>query len=422
MAAAAAAAAVTPATAAAAPALAPISSRHSSSFRPLRAPRGGSSLAPRQTLRQRLQRAPLAPAAAGSGANGGAAGAPDANALAGLFMAYAQQVQQQMAAAQAAAAAAQDNLRGANVLARGLEFHPPGAEAPLLSGVGFHLRSNQLGLVIGRSGSGKTTLLQVLAGLSEQTAGDVFVSRDPLPRELLLSAAAEGGDGSGGTTTTSSSSSNGNGASSSSSGSSGAAASASPPSLAPAHVEARMRSVGLVFQFPERHFLGGDVLEDLTFAWPRDFQHWGERQALAARLQAVMEAVGLTDIPLDIPPSALSGGQQRRLALAVQLVRAPSLLLLDEPLSGLDWRARAEVVELLAKVKERCTLLVVSHDLREIAPLVDAAWRMRGGGRMGPVAWPPRSLGSLEEEGRESGGDDEAAAAAAPSSAGQVFL
>lgn len=57
----------------------------------------------------------------------------------------------------------------------------------------------------------------------------------------------------------------------------------------------------------------------------------------------VIDAVGLSNIPFNIPPSALSGGQQRRLALALQLVRAPSMLLLDEPLAGLDWHARRYV-------------------------------------------------------------------------------
>ncbi len=65
----------------------------------------------------------------------------------------------------------------------------------------------------------------------------------------------------------------------------------------------------------------------------------------------VLEAVGLQHVPLHVPPWALSGGQQRRLALAIQLVRGPALLLLDEPLAGLDWVARQEVVAILKKLK-----------------------------------------------------------------------
>jgi energy-coupling factor transporter ATP-binding protein EcfA2 len=120
---------------------------------------------------------------------------------------------------------------------------------------------------------------------------------------------------------------------------------------------------------------------------------FAERQRLAVRLQQVVESVGLQSVPFDISPSLLSGGQQRRLALALQLVRQPSVLLLDEPLAGLDWRARAEVVQLLARLKHQCSLLVVSHDLREIAPLVDCAFRMQGGGRLEQVDW-------AEERGR----------------------
>lgn len=64
--------------------------------------------------------------------------------------------------------------------------------------------------------------------------------------------------------------------------------------------------------------------------------------------------------------------------------------------AGLDWQARQEVVELLARLKKECTLLVVSHDLREVAPLVDAAWSMQLGGTMEPVEWPPAGgVGSL---------------------------
>ena len=42
------------------------------------------------------------------------------------------------------------------------------------------------------------------------------------------------------------------------------------------------------------------------------------------------------------------------------------------------------------KLKQECTVLVVSHDLREVEPLVDLAWEMEAGGRLTPVPWPPR--------------------------------
>lgn len=71
-----------------------------------------------------------------------------------------------------------------------------------------------------------------------------------------------------------------------------------------------------------------------------------------------------------------------RVALAVQLVRRPGLLLLDEPLAGLDWRTRGELIQLLKALKNECTMLVVSHDLRELSPLVDAAWEMLPGGQL----------------------------------------
>jgi energy-coupling factor transporter ATP-binding protein EcfA2 len=88
----------------------------------------------------------------------------------------------------------------------------------------------------------------------------------------------------------------------------------------------------------------------------------------------------MSNFPLDTPVTSLSGGYKRRLALAIQLVRDPYVLCLDEPLAGLDWKARAEVVSLLADLRKERAVVVVSHDVEEISPVTDRAFRMGKGG------------------------------------------
>ncbi len=199
---------------------------------------------------------------------------------------------------------------------KNLVYHPPAVTTAILKGINLELASQQMGLIIGPSGSGKSTLLEILAGLAAKTDGEISWREQELTPEHLQQLG------------------------------------------------------GLVFQFPERHFCGGTILEELRLGHPE----LGADQVHEALLE-----VGLADLPLQTSPLSLSGGQQRRLALAVQLIRQPHLLLLDEPTAGLDWSMRKQLVNLLSKLKNHWSLLVVTHDAGDLLNIADCCWTLNHG-------------------------------------------
>ncbi|BBH00549.1 non-intrinsic ABC protein 14 [Prunus dulcis] len=169
-----------------------------------------------------------------------------------------------------------------------VSYQPPGTELSLLNSVSFSLPEKSFGLIFGRSGSGKTTLVQLLAGISKPTSGSIYIQK-------------YGNDGN--------------------------------PVQSPEPLSSGR--VGIVFQFPERYFVADNVLDEVTFGWPRQKGDLQMKEHLALRLQR-----------------------------AINWVQVPDLLILDEPLAGLDWKARADVVKLLKHLKKELTILVVSHDLK----------------------------------------------------------
>ncbi len=195
-----------------------------------------------------------------------------------------------------------------------LTYHPPVSPREILKDLSMHLEPQSLSLVTGASGSGKSTLLEILAGLVERTDGNIFWQEQE---------------------------------------------------LTPLHLQ---QLAGLVFQFPERHFCGSTMLEELRLGHP---------ELDPAQIREALGAVGLAQVDWQTSPHVLSGGQQRRLALAVQLVRQPYILLLDEPMAGLDWSMRRQLVQLLGQLKSRWTLLVVSHDAEELAEVADQHWHLK---------------------------------------------
>jgi energy-coupling factor transport system ATP-binding protein len=208
-----------------------------------------------------------------------------------------------------------------------LSYHPATAVAAVLRDVSMQLASGEPALVAGRSGSGKTTLLELISGLANPDGGQILWDGDQL-----------------------------NG-------------------------RQRRWLCGLVFQFPERHFLGLTVGQELRL---------GQRRFDSERASQVLEQVGLGAVSLQQAPERLSGGQQRRLSLAVQLLRDPKVLLLDEPTAGLDWTVRDEVLELLQELGRERALLIVTHEPELFRGIVRQAWRLEQG-RL--LTMPPNGMG-----------------------------
>ena len=188
---------------------------------------------------------------------------------------------------------------------------------PALEKLSLEFEAGTATAVLGPSGSGKSTLLLLLRGLFAPDDGEVLL--DGLSPEDARYPAAQ-------------------------------------------------RSVGLVFQQAERQLFAASVEEDVAFG-PRRLG-WTEEQVSGA-VAASLEAVGLASGRFgQRHPYSLSGGEQRRLALAGVLAMRPRALLLDEPFVGLDPRARRDLRVILRRLlTEGITLVLVTHD-------VDQAWEL----------------------------------------------
>ncbi len=184
-----------------------------------------------------------------------------------------------------------------------------------LDNVSVHVDEGEFVCLLGPSGCGKTTLLRVIAGLTDFDAGDVL-----LQGENLLG------------------------------------------------VPARERGFGIVFQsyslFPNM-----TVAENIGYGLTiRNVP--GAR--IAARVAELLEMIHLGHLA-DRLPWQLSGGQQQRVALARAIAVGPRMLLLDEPLSALDARVRAELRGEIRRLQKslRIPTLMVTHDQEEAMALAD---------------------------------------------------
>jgi energy-coupling factor transporter ATP-binding protein EcfA2 len=139
------------------------------------------------------------------------------------------------------------------------------------------------------------------------------------------------------------------------------------------------RSVGMVFQQPESQLFEETVGKDVSYA-PR------LKGLSPAESRAAVERA-MTEVGLDYETFrlryvyALSGGQKRRVALAGALAAGPRVLILDEPIAGLDPRGRAELGALIGDLARRTglTIVLVGNTVDELAELADRAIVMHAG-------------------------------------------
>lgn len=126
--------------------------------------------------------------------------------------------------------------------------------------------------------------------------------------------------------------------------------------------------VGMVFQYPEYQLFEETVFKDVAFGYGNFFPEATGEQVREAVFSA-LDAVGLSREYAEKSPFDLSGGQKRRVAIAGVLVTRPEVLVLDEPVAGLDPVGKNDLMKLLHSVHgESCkTVVIVSHDMDDVA-------------------------------------------------------
>ncbi len=200
------------------------------------------------------------------------------------------------------------------------------SEVHAVKGVSFSVAARESFGLVGESGSGKSTVLRAICGLAPITAGTIRVGGEPVPvpRDRRFA-----------------------------------------------------RRVQMVFQDPygslhPRHSI------DRVLSEPLAIHGFSDRKQ---RMVRALDDVGLGSAFRFRMPHQLSGGQRQRVAIARALILEPEVLLLDEPTSALDASVQAEILNLLARLREErnLTYVLVSHNLAVVDHMCERLLVMHNG-------------------------------------------
>ncbi|MFE9321133.1 ATP-binding cassette domain-containing protein [Nocardia sp. NPDC052278] len=188
--------------------------------------------------------------------------------------------------------------------------------APALHGVDLTVRRGEALLVVGGNGSGKSTLAWIMAGLIEPSSGRCELGGKPIAKQI-------------------------------------------------GRVELAFQHSRLQLQ---KQTVGDEIAD------------WGGRATGSGAVGRALDAVGLDRALAARSIEELSGGQAKRVVLAAIVASHAPVVVLDEPLAGLDPHGRAEIVELLARLRDSgLTLIVISHDVHDLAAVCDRAVHLEAG-------------------------------------------
>lgn len=198
--------------------------------------------------------------------------------------------------------------------------YPNGYEA--LRGVSFRVTHGEKVALVGANGAGKSTLLLHTDGLLMPSEGEVVMGGITLTHRTL-------------------------------------------PLV--------RQSVGLVFQDSDNQLFMPTVEEDVAFG-PSNMRL--EPHEIECRVVEALDAVGALHLRKS-SPFQLSGGQKKRVAIATVLSMEPSILVMDEPTSNLDPRARRQIIDLIRRFRH--TTLIATHDMEMVLDLCDRTIVMKDG-------------------------------------------
>lgn len=203
------------------------------------------------------------------------------------------------------------------------------ADRVAVNKVSFCINDGEFVGIIGHTGSGKSTLTELMSGLIKATEGSVIV--DGVDIKNAKSA-----------------------------------------------VKALKGKVGMVFQYPEHQLFEESVIKDICFG-PKNLGF--DEEECVKRAREAMALVRLGEEYENLSPFELSGGEKRRVAIAGILAMQPDVLILDEPVAGLDPVGRDALIDTLMAIKGKMckSIVMVSHSMEDVARSCDKVIVMNDG-------------------------------------------